>query len=81
MHFKPVVEAAQKFHGKDNDDTDLVRNTKFIEAPWSPTWLLPDSSDYYYYDDASFPVPPCWSVQRYYVMRETIKISQSQVLL
>jgi len=79
-YFQPVVDAAKKFRGKDFGVGDIDEdNVVNIVLPWSPLWLLPDSSAYYYYNDGSFPVPPCWKVSRFYVMKDRIQISQAQL--
>ncbi|CAL8143159.1 unnamed protein product [Orchesella dallaii] len=79
-YFQPVVDAAKLFHGQDfGMDEETIYDEIFIKRPWSPTWLIPDSSAYYYYNDASFPVPPCWKVERYYVLKDPINISQAQL--
>ncbi|ODM95289.1 Receptor-type tyrosine-protein phosphatase zeta [Orchesella cincta] len=79
-YFQPIVDAAKGFHGSDFGLNDLDDNNVVgIKLPWSPTWLLPDASAYYYYNDGTFPVPPCWRVPRYYVMKDPIKISQKQL--
>jgi len=81
---EPMIKAAKRLHLPREFDLDAIEferqelTMEEIIPPWSPTWLIPDVSTYYYYNDGSFPVPPCYSINRVYVLKEPIKMSFRQ---
>lgn len=76
----PLLKAAARYNGPSFSHGDGDEHFKtLIPTPWSPTWLIPESSDYYYYDEGSFPVPPCWPIARIYIVTERITISHRQL--
>lgn len=78
--FQPVIDAAKSYKagGFDMDDTDDNFYVD-IQTPFSPTWLLPTKSTYYYYTRGTFPVPPCFPLSQVYVFHTPIKISTRQL--
>ena len=77
---EPLLEAAKRyrFGDFDFDDTDDGFAIK-IKPPFSPSWLLPKESQYFYYREGNFPVPPCFPIGQVYVFKDPIKISAAQV--
>ncbi|CAG7815299.1 unnamed protein product [Allacma fusca] len=78
--FDPVIKAAKSYKAGnfDMDDTDENFFVN-IGTPFSPTWLLPEKSTYYYYRNGTFPVPPCFPMAQVYVFNTPIKISMNQL--
>ena len=75
--FERVVEAIKEYQGLSFDNYDGAKVT--IPKPFSLSWLIPRDSGYYYYDNGTFPVPPCFRIPRVYIVKDPLKISQSQV--
>ncbi len=46
---------------------------------WDLHWLIPMDSGYFYYNNGTFPVPPCFPIPRVYVIKEPIQISKKQL--